>query len=195
MRGRNKRTLLGLTAVAAFVAVALPGAAYAADTDGTADITAGSLTIAAPTTVHFAATLNGLDQTVNATQAIDVLDNRGSGAGWNVTLSATTFTDDATPAHTLATDSISDGTTGVSGGPTSECDSGVTCTTASNTVEYPVAITTAETDPTAVNILSADADTGLGGQTWTHTMHLKVPGNAVAGTYSSTWTYSVTTGP
>jgi hypothetical protein len=53
----------------------------------------------------------------------------------------------------------------------------------------------AATAPSAIEIQTAAANSGLAGQTWTHTMSLAVPAVARAGTYSSTWTYSLVSGP
>src|SRR5215210_9222951 len=74
---------------------AIVPAALAADaTDVT--VGAGNLEItAAPTVADFPnVTLNGSAQTVNATlDAFQINDSRGSGAGWNVTVQATRFTE------------------------------------------------------------------------------------------------------
>jgi hypothetical protein len=59
--------------------------------------------VSAPPNVSFSATLNGLNQTVIATQALDVSDATGSGAGWSISATATTFTTGG--AVTLATNS------------------------------------------------------------------------------------------
>lgn len=190
MLSRAKKTALGGVALAAMTLLALPTAAFATgDTSGTATVTGGALSMNAPETVDFAATLNGTDQSVQANQALDVLDNTGSAAGWNVTLTSTTFTDDA-DSVSLADDSVADLSA------TGACDSNVTCTLADDVVgQSQVAIPAGETAPTAVKILNASAGTGMSGQTWTHVMQLAIPANAHAGTYTSTWTYSLTAGP
>src|SRR5215469_1872978 len=63
---------------------------------GTVTLTAGSLTLTSPTSLTWTSTLNGLDQslvdTVAGDQQYTVNDASGSGAGWHVTASATTFT-------------------------------------------------------------------------------------------------------
>ena len=184
---RVKRTVLGGIALGALTVLIMPGAAFASA--GTATFTAGDLTMNAPATVAFTATLSGIDQAVNAHQSIDVLDNTGSGAGWNVTLTSTTFTQGS---FTLPTDAVSK-LAGAIGG----CDTTVSCTLADNVsgagvVAIPSAPVTA---PTAVKILNASVDTGLGGQSWDNTMQLAVPANARAGAYTSTWTYSVVSAP
>src|ERR1700686_2762447 len=88
-RTARKATVGAALAAAAALAVALPAAA----TTGTATISAGSLAfVGSPPNVSFSATLNGLDQTISSNEALDVGDATGSGTGWNVTATSTTFT-------------------------------------------------------------------------------------------------------
>src|SRR5581483_5131949 len=112
-RGRAVRTATVGAALAA--AVALAAALPAAATTGTATISAGSLAfVSSPPNVSFNATLNGLDQTVTSTEALDVGDATGSGTGWNITATSTTFT--------TGTKSLSTSATTVTGAPTDVCD-------------------------------------------------------------------------
>ncbi len=184
----SRRIAVGTGAAVTTVAAAilLAGPAGAATVPGTATLGAGTLDFTAPTSVAFSGALTGSNQVLNASQALDVQDNTGAAAGWNITLTTTTFTNGS---NTLPTNALSD--TAATGG----CDAGITCTLATNGITYPVAIPAGASAPTAVKILSAAAGTGMGGQTWTHAMALAVPANARAGTYSSTWTYSLVTGP
>src|SRR5579864_785035 len=70
----------------------------------TANISAGSLAfLSAPPDVTFTDTLNGANQTVTATQALDVSDATGSGAGWNITATSTTFASGGNTLPTTAT--------------------------------------------------------------------------------------------
>jgi hypothetical protein len=208
VRSGAKRIVLGGAAFAAVTLLAFPAAANAAapnDVPGTASLTAGSLSLVTPLALSFTGTLNGTNQVLAAPQALDVLDNTGSGAGWNITLTSTTFTNSvAVPARTLPLTSASDSVT-----PTGACDTvapvvgppavaGYTlaCTLGDNSsTAYPVVVPAAATAPTAVKIQTAAVDTGLAGQTWTHTMNLAVPANTKSGTYTSTWTYSLTSAP
>jgi hypothetical protein len=177
----------GVVAGVVVLALAALASPAAADVPGTATLTGGTLTFVQPASVSFSATLNGTDQNVTASQAIDVKDNTGSGSGWNITLTSTTFT---TGSHTLATNSVTD--TAASG----LADGGVTATLADNSATvYPLQVPAAGTAPAAVKIMAAAANTGMGGQTWTHTMQLAVPSSVYAGTYTSTWTYSIASGP
>lgn len=187
MPAKTRLAKAGGVAALALLLAAVPTAAFANDTVGTATLTGGALSLVTPDAVAFSATLTGSDQSVPASQDIDVVDGTGSASGWNVTLTSTTF---SSGSNELAADAATD--QGASG----SCDAGVTCTLADNSAtSYPVAVPAADVAPTAVRIQSAASGTGMGGQTWTHNMALDVAGNAVAGTYTSTWTYSLVSGP
>ena len=130
-------------------------------------------------------------------------DTTGSGAGvWHITVSATTFTDGTytlPDAGTLAvTGSITSPT--ASAGPALNCPSACAPPVSSQT--YPVAIPTARSAPPPVTVGNAGAGTGrgavsIGGHTapdpfgwW-----LTVPANARLGSYTSTVTVAVVSGP
>jgi hypothetical protein len=157
-------------------------------------LTAGSLAFINSTpaaTITFpATTLNGANQTVSATLAFDIGDATGSGSGWNVTATSTTFT---SGSHTLPTTA-----TTVPSAPTPSCDaSAAGCTVATNSVSFPYTLPAATTAPTATKLFDASANTGMGDQSFTPTWSLAIPANAVAsGTaYTSTWTFSLVSGP
>jgi putative surface cell wall-binding protein len=202
-------------------AAACPGTPVAAGTTctdtGTLNFTAGVLNLTVPTALTWAGTGNGLNQyLVDATtahQAYIVDDATGSGAGWNVTVSATTFTS-TSPAATLpntgafATNGALTLTAGAlsTTAPTASCTVGVsgnTCTLPTDSsVTYPVIMNTAATTPTVYKIYDALAATGLGSITiglpgaapvgWWVT----VPANTVPSTaYTSTITLEVITAP
>jgi hypothetical protein len=176
---------------------------------GTLTFSAGPLSLLSPTALTWAVTGNGFNQRLvdatTADQAYTVYDATGSGAGWNVTVSATTFTS-TTPAATLAdtgtfstNGSIASAT--VTTAPTATCSTGATCTLPTDTTVYPVAITTAATTPTPFKIYDAAATTGLGSIViglpgaapvgwW-----VAVPANVVPGTYTSTITLEVVSAP
>jgi len=187
----NTRTRL---AAASALALAVVGVAApsAGATAASATLTAGSLGfVSAPSAVTFPSTpLTGLNQTLTAPQTIDIGDATGSGAGWNITATSTTFT---SGANTLPTSS----TTIASAPSTPTCDSNSTClaATAAVGVTYPYSLPAATTAPTATKMFSATAGTGLGDQTLSPTWSLAVPSKAVAGAYTSTWTLSLVSGP
>lgn len=178
----------------AFVAapvVVLATPLTAAATSATATIQAGSLAfVSAPPAVNFTATLNGLDQTVTATQALDISDATGSGAGWNLTATSTQFSTGGATPHTLSTSATTITTT-----PSVACDPGATCSLAANSVAYPYTLPAGSPAPLATKFFNAAPNTGMGNQTVTVTWRLSVPANTFAGTYTSTWTISLVSGP
>lgn len=131
--------------------------------------------------------LTNADQVVTAGQPLVVADATGSGNGWSVAVTSTTFT---TGSRTLANDA-----TRVLGAPTVACKASTTCTPATNTVGYPLTLPAGTTAPTAEKLFGAQAGTGLGAQTITPTWSLRVPATTYTGTYTSTWTYTLTSGP
>jgi hypothetical protein len=177
-----------MAAVAVGFALALWPALPAGAATATATITAGSLAfVSTPPNVNFSATLNGANQTVTANQALDVSDATGSGAGWSITATSTTFT---TGSVTLATNS-----TTIQSAPTTACDSGSGCTLATNSIGYPYSLPAGSSAPTATKIFNAAANTGQGNQTVSVTWSLAVPATTSPGTYTSTWTLSLVSGP
>ena len=166
------------------VATGLPAVA----TTATATVTGGTLGfVAAPAATGFSVSLTGADVTANSTQTFDVGDATGSGAGWNITATSTTFT---AGSHALPATAVT-----VQAVPTVACDAGATCTVATNGVSYPYSLPAGATAPTATKIFSSAANTGLGNQTVTLVFKLAVPASAFAGSYSSTWTYTLVSGP
>jgi len=148
-------------------------------TSATATLTGGTLGfVSAPASTGFNVTLTGRDQVVTSTQTFDVGDATGSGAGWNITATSTAF---STGPKSLANTSVTVGSV-----PTVACDSGASCTSATNSVSYPYTLPAAATAPTATKILSSAANTGLGNQTLTLVFSLAIPANAFAGSYAST---------
>jgi hypothetical protein len=175
---------------------------------GTLTITAGTLTLTSPSSLTWAATLTGANQTVVDTTAADqqftVDDATGSGAGWHVTVSATTFTNGTHTLPNTGTLVNTGSATSVSAttAPTATCATGSTCTLPTNSTSYPVAITTAPTAPTAVNVYDTAAATGLGqivigGSTAANPVGwwVNVPASAFAGAYTSTVTVAVVSAP
>jgi hypothetical protein len=183
---RRARRVFGVVLVAAgaVVSQSLPAVAATA----TATVTGGTLGfVSAPANTGFNVTLTGKDVVATATQTFDVGDATGSGAGWNITATSTAF---AAGARSLSPTSVT-----VQAVPTVACDSGASCTAATNSVSYPYTLPAAASAPTATKIVSAAPNTGLGNQTVTLVFQLAIPANAFAGNYSSTWTYTLVSGP
>lgn len=191
---KRLRWIAALTLLASGAAAASIPVVSQASTAASVTLSGGSLAFInstpAATLTFPATTLNGTNQNITSTLAFDVGDATGSGSGWNVTGTSTTFT---SAAKTLPTTS-----TTIQAAPTASCDTGAAgCTTATTNVTYPYTLPAATTAPTATKLFNATANTGLGNQTFTPTWTLAIPANAVAsGTpYTSTWTFSLVSGP
>ena len=186
------------------------GSAVAAGTTctltGSLGVTGGSLTLTSPSSLTWSETLNGLDQSVVDTTAGDqqytVNDATGTGAGWHVTMSATTFTNSSHTLPNTGTLSTNGSVSSISGtsAPTATCSA--TCTLPTNTTTYPVAITTAATSPNPSTIYDTSAATGLGqvvigGSAASNPVGwwLQIPASVYSGTYTSTVTLEVISGP
>jgi WxL domain surface cell wall-binding len=165
----------------ATVALAAATAALAANLTATATITgAAGLSLNLPANPSISDTLDGTDQTVSYAPILGLVDARGSGAGWNLTMSATTFSDGS--GHTLAAGAVA--------GVAAACHSGSSCTAPTNAVSVPLTLST-----TAAKFFNAAANTGLGKVDVTPTIDVSIPGNAYAGTYTSTVTIAAVSGP
>ena len=176
-----RHRLLILTALTA-TALTTAAAALAGTLTATATVsgTAGvSLTL--PAGPSLTDTLDGTDQTVSYAPVLGIVDARGTGAGWNLTISATTFSDGS--GHTLAPGQVSS--------VAAACKAGNSCTAASSSgITYPLTI-----GGTASKFFNAALNSGLGKVDVTPTVDVAIPGNAYAGTYTSTVTLAAATGP
>lgn len=158
--------------------VLVAGSAVSAATS-TATLTAGSLTLTAPSNFSYSGTLTGDVLNLSSSFAVSVNDATGSKAGWNIQASIGVLTDAATDTIPAANHSIQ-----------SVAVSGITGTGPTNSVGYPLALPTA-----AAKIFNAAANTGKGKSTETFTTQLAVPADAAAGSYTATITVSVVSGP
>jgi len=188
---RSRRLGAGLAVTVGGVAALAAALPAGASTSASASINAGSLAfVSSPSTVSFSDTLDGTNQTATATQTFDVGDATGSGTGWNITATSTTF------ATSGGTHSLPTSATTVSSQPSVACDASATCATATvSSLTYPFVLPAGSTAPTAQKLYNAAANTGMGDQTVTATFNLAIPANAYAGSYSSTWTYSLVSAP
>jgi hypothetical protein len=180
---------------------------------GTAALGVGTLSVTPPPAIAWAGTLTGVTKdlvdTTAADQTYNVDDATGAASGWNVSVTATTFSS-TVPTTAALPDTGTFSTNGslVSAtsltAPSATCTSGTgTCTLPTDGVTYPVAITTAATAPPASIIYNADASTGLGsidiGGTGTGEVPigwwLAVGPLTAAGSYTSTITFTLASGP
>jgi hypothetical protein len=191
---RLTRAAVGLAAVSALALA--PMAAQAATTTAQGDLTAGTLTNTAPSIAAFPATLNGLSQTVHpAVGTWNVTDATGGNTGYTVTVGSSAPKDTA----------LMNGTgpqlfAGTSGSMTLT-PTAATATTGNPapTTAAPVAGTGTTTDLTPVLISSGavttdNAAAGAGQGSWDFaaggSLAVVIPGDASAGYYTSTLTYT-----
>src|SRR5258708_29869326 len=106
---------------------------------GTLNLLPGTLTLTSPTALAWSGTVTGLDQSLvdatSAHQSYAVDDATGSGLGWHVTASATTFTTGTVQLPDTGTFLTTGSITSVAGttAPTAACSSGATCTLPTDT--------------------------------------------------------------
>jgi hypothetical protein len=175
----SKRILI--TTCIALVALAAATAAIASNLTATATVTgAAGLSLNLPANPSISDTLDGTDQTVSYAPVLGLVDARGTGAGWNLTMSATTFSDGA--GHTLQPGTVAS--------VAQACHTGSSCTAATNGIAVPITLST-----TAAKFFNAALNTGLGKVDVTPTVNVAIPGNAYAGTYTSTVTVAAVSGP
>jgi hypothetical protein len=166
----------------------------------------GSLSLMSPGALSWSGTITGSSQSLADGTAgheqFSLDDESGTRAGWNVTVSATTLTTGPASLPNSGTLVFTGSVTSVSAitAPTVTCN--LSCTPPVTTVSYPVAITTAASSPAPAKILNASAGSGAGpftiggsGSANPAGWWLKIPATAVAGTYTSTITIALTSGP
>jgi len=141
----------------------------------------GNLTNAAQDISFGTVTLSGADQTVDAIpRTWQAKDARGTGAGWNLTISATDFT--------------GAGTIGVANFKLRQLQSNIT-TVAGNTAPNSLVTTFQSLAATPLKVLQAVAGTGMGTYDYVPDFQLTVPSSAAAGSYTANVTVSINSGP
>jgi hypothetical protein len=185
---RHPSVIRSAIAAALAIGIVAPTTAHAAAVTATGTVTGSTLSATTAATPTFSANVDLGDSFPTYTIPLTVQDSRGNGSGWNVTVTSTTFTTGGGTPSLLATNASS--LTGI----TSACASG-TCTNPTNALTYPVTVPAASTAPAAVKFFNAAVNTGMGRFTVTPTVTVFVPQNTFAGTYSSTVTLSIVSGP
>ena len=149
--------------------------------------TGGSLTIGSPASASFpAVSLNGTNQSTTASAVFSPSDMTGSGSGWNVQGTSTTFTNGSGATLATTATQVTAGSAVVASG---------NCSLPTNSIGYPVTLPAAATAPTPAKLYNAAANPGSGPSTLTLTFKLTIPANARTGSYTSTWTFSIASGP
>lgn len=146
---------------------------------------AGGRSLAAPPVSFPSTALTGTDGAASTTTALTVDDQTEDGttsAGWNVTLQPTQFTNGSStlPASALRLTSAA------------HADAGGRCAApTSSATGTPLAV------PAGVptKVFNAAAGSGRGASTISLGFTLAIPANARIGSYASTWTYTLSSGP
>ncbi len=147
--------------------------------------TAGVLSATVPFAPGFSATLNGSDQTAIYDTPISVADTRAEASGWNLSVGTTQFSTAGPNPSTLPPNASSISTVA------SACEA-APCTTPTNSLAYPITVIAGAAP---VKFFNAASGTGSGQFTITPTTGVQIPANADSGTYTSTVTYTVASGP
>jgi alpha-tubulin suppressor-like RCC1 family protein len=164
----------------------------------------GVLSVTSPGSLGWSFTDNGLDQQAadpnSADRLFTVNDNTGTGAGWHITVSGTTFTSGVNRLPDVGTLYFTGSAAFLaSTAPTATCVG--SCALPTDTTSYPVAINTAPSAPTTYTVYDTSAGTGKGTMTIggpaAHTIGwwLALPAMAYAGAYTSTVTIQIVSGP
>lgn len=168
-------------------------AAVAHGETATVEVTGGSLSLTAANVSFGQLALTGSDQTANSASTSNTwtaIDARGTGAGWNITVASTNFSNGLEGAS----EKVIDITGSNSKFKISIADSDVT-TNSGNT--KPTSSVTSATDlgSVALKVVSAAVDTGMGNYTIKPAFSVGIPADTYAGTYTATVTVTVATGP
>ncbi len=205
--GATSCTISGLTGGVTYtITVTVTASPTGSATSSSITGTTTALQMAAPASLTWSAADTGynlavVDQ-VSGDQQLTVTDTTGTNAGWHVTVSATTLT---TGTYTVpnAGALVFTGSTSSSAGssaPSTACVS--SCTLPTDSTTYPVSITTAASSPASYTVYDTAASTGMGqvtigGSASAHPVGWWVvaPGDARAGTYTTTLTVQLISGP
>ena len=141
----------------------------------------GNLTNTAQNVAFGSVALTGADQNVNAAAAVwQAKDARGTGDGWNVTISSTNFT--------------GAGTINVSNFKFRQLQAAI-ITVAGNTAPSSLVTSFQSLSGTPLKVLQATGGAGMGTYDYTPDFQLTVPSSAVAGAYTANVTVSINSGP
>jgi hypothetical protein len=149
--------------------------------------TGNTLSLGVPGSVTFSGvTLDGTNKTVSTTAQFTPDDETTAHVGWNITGTSSAFSDGS--GHTLPTTATTatTATTSTTGG---------NCVMPTNSIGYPVTLPAGSGPPTAVKLYNSASGKGQGPTKVTLTFQLAVPANAYRGTYTSTWTFAMVSGP
>ncbi len=173
------------------ILLAVSAVAVAAET-GTVTITGGTLSVTAADVTLSGVTLDGTDKlstSASGSNSWSASDARGTGAGWNLTIGATDFTDGVDKTIDIAQ---SDSEFKIQ-----LLDANVTVTAGNTKPVSAVTTLSPIPDTGSLKFLSAATDTGMGTYAIAPNFELEVPAETYvgSGTYTSTITITAATGP
>jgi YVTN family beta-propeller protein len=140
-----------------------------------------------PAAFSFSGTMPVAAAGLNTTLPLDVIN--GSASGWSISATSTLWST-AGGVRSLPASSTS-----ITAAPAVTCDASSACALASNAITYPYVLPAGLTAPTATKLFNAAANSGTGKQTLVPTLSLAVPANSYVGSYSTTVTLSLASGP
>jgi hypothetical protein len=181
---------------------------------GTLSVTPGNLTFTTPASLAWTSLLSGVPQTAVDTrpgdQVATVNDASGTQAGWRVSITATTFTNNGYATNNTLPDTGTFSMTGSVTSPTSSTQPSISCVVANTctipvpggAIAWPLQIPTSSTGTVSTIVGDAIPGTGvgnvqLGGSTSSAPLGwwMNIPGTALAGSYVSNLTATISTGP
>lgn len=177
-----------LAIVPALLALALPATSMAATVIATGVIGGSTLSASTASVPSFTANLDSGDATSTYTLALSTQDTRGTGAGWNETITSTQFTTGTPANYTLPTSAST--VTGVT-----SIDGNGTDTALSDAISYPVVVPSGPSAPPSVKFFDTTTNSGMGRFTIAPTISVFVPQDSYSGTYTSTLTLGIVSGP
>ena len=155
-------------------------------------VSGGSLSVTPADVTLSGVTLNGADQTATSASGSNswsATDARGTGAGWNLTIDSTDFSDGGT--NTIDISSANQEFK------IQLLDANITVTTGNTKPTSSVTSLTAipEAPAAALKFVSAAVDEGMGTYAINPNFELEVPAETVAASYTATITISAISGP
>lgn len=188
------KSLLSLAASGLCAATIAAAPAHAETANAQQTVNSGTLNFlnSTPGDVTFqAVTLSGQNQTSTplVPQNIRVQDARGVTDAWKIDMQPTRFTHTVDNTKQLPATALSIPTAPAA----STCLPSSTCTPATNAVAYALPVDASPAP--ATTIYRAAANTGRGQLEFNIGWQLGIPASTSAGTYTSTWTYTLSTAP
>lgn len=188
MQLHKKRSIGFYLCIILLLAMAMGGSVsvYADSGPVTAPVKGGSLSESNATNQVSLNVKKG-DKSLNYTLPMTVVDARGSGSGWNLTITSTQFINSG--KNQLPTNASSITGMGVSCGPNSTCKKPI------NSILYPLVIPADTRPPSPVKCFNAAVNSGFGKFSLSMMVQVTVSANAPSGTYTSTIYLATANGP